>query len=146
MRNLMITLMLMGMAVAAAAAASTAAAAEQFDGKRPLLCSAFRIFECELATGCLPVTAAELGVASSWTLDFKKKEFTATTPDARPNTIDRVELLDGKLFLSGVQDGLPDQLDGVGWSVSITNPDGVMTMMIAGERVGVVGLGSCVTR
>lgn len=141
MRKLMITLIL-----AAAASSTPAVAAEQFDGKRPLLCSAFRIFECELATGCVPVTAEELGVASSWTLDFKKKEFTGTHPNSQPNAIDRVELLDGKLFLSGVQDGLPDQLDGVGWSVSITNPDGVMTMMIAGDRVGVVGLGSCVPR
>ena len=120
------------------------AIADQFDGKRPLLCSAFRMFECDLSGGCLPVTAEEIGSASSWTVDFKKKQFTGTTKGAEPNAIDRVEMLDGKLFLSGIQDGLPVERDGVAWSVSINNPDGVMTMMVAGEGVGIVGLGSCV--
>ena len=118
--------------------------AEPFDGKQPLLCSAFRLFECDLADGCNPATAQELGTSSSWTVDFRKKEFTGTNPNALPNAIRHVELLDGKLFMTGVQDGLPDQRDGVAWSVSINNPDGVMTITAAGERVALVGLGSCV--
>jgi hypothetical protein len=122
------------------------AAADQFDGKRALLCSAFRMFECDIAGGCTAVTPEELGSSSSWIVDFKKKAITGTSPNAQPNAIDRVELLDGKLFLSGIQDGLPGERDGVAWSVSINNPDGVMTIMVAGEGVGVVGLGSCVTR
>ena len=138
------------MVVAAAMTAATflpaTASSEQFDGKRPLLCSAFRMFECELATGCVAVTAEEIGAAGSWTIDFKNKQFTGTTEASLPNAIDHVQLLDGKLFLSGVQDGLPVQRDGVAWSVSINNPDGVMTMMVAGEGVGIVGLGSCVPR
>ena len=69
-----------------------------------------------------------------------------SNPNAQPNDIDRMELLDGKLFMSGIQDGLPGERDGVAWSVSINNPDGVMTIMVAGESIGVVGLGSCVTR
>lgn len=139
MRGLILAVLMTGSAVAAAPAI-----ADQFDGKRPLLCSAFRMFECDLSGGCLPVTAEELGSASSWTVDFKKKEFTGTTENAQPNEIDRVEVLDGKLFLSGIQDGLPVERDGVAWSASINNPDGVMTIMIAGEGVGIVGLGSCV--
>lgn len=126
--------------------AAAPTSAEQFDGKRPLLCSVFRMFECDLSEGCIPVTAEEIGSASSWTVDFKNKEFTGTTDNAQPNAIDRVELLDGKLFLSGIQDGLPIERDGVAWSVSINNPDGVMTIMVAGEGVGIVGLGSCVPK
>ena len=122
------------------------AAADQFDGKRDLLCSAFRMFECDMADGCTPVTPDELGASSSWIVDAKKKTITGTNPNAQPNDIDRMELLDGKLFMSGIQDGLPGERDGVAWSVSINNPDGVMTLMVAGEGIGVVGLGSCVTR
>ena len=77
---------------------------------------------------------------------IKKKTITGTNANAQPNDIDRMELLDGKLFMSGIQDGLPGERDGVAWSVSINNPDGVMTLMVAGEGIGVVGLGSCVTR
>jgi hypothetical protein len=141
MRNVILAVV-----TAAAAFVAASAAGEQFDGKRALWCSAFRMFECDLTHGCLPVTAEELGSASSWTVDFKKKEFTGNTENAQPNAIDRVELLDGKLFLSGIQDGLPVERDGVAWSVSINNPDGVMTIMIAGEGVGIVGLGSCVPK
>jgi len=141
MRGLILALVMTAVAFVAAPAAG-----EQFDGKRALLCTAFRMFECDLAEGCVPVTAQEIGAAGSWTVDFKKKEFTGTTENSLPNAIQHVALLDGKLFLSGIQDGLPIERDGVAWSVSINNPDGVMTIMVAGEGVGIVGLGSCVPR
>jgi hypothetical protein len=136
----------MTVVVAGTAIAPATASGEQFDGKRPLLCTAFRFFECDLADGCTPVTAEEIGAAGSWTMDFKKKEVTGTTEGSQPNAIAHVELLDGKLFLTGVQDGLPGERDGVAWSVSINNPNGVMTIMVAGEGVGIVGLGSCVPK
>jgi hypothetical protein len=139
-------IMIVAAAMTAAAIVPAAAQSEQFDGKRPLLCSAFRMFECDLTHGCAAVTADEIGAAGAWTIDFKKKQFTGTAANSQPNAIDRVELLDGKLFLSGIQDGLPVERDGVAWSLSINNPDGVMTVMVAGEGVGIVGLGSCVPR
>ena len=138
--------LILAVVMTATAFAAAPATAEKFDGKTPLLCSAFRMFECDLANGCVPVAAEEIGAAGSWTLDFKKKEFTGTSENALPNAIERVELLDGKLFLSGIQDGLPIERDGVAWSVSINNPDGVMTMAVVGEGFGMGGLGSCVTR
>ncbi|NIP15389.1 MAG: hypothetical protein GWM88_11995 [Pseudomonadales bacterium] len=141
MRRLMIPCFLLPLALSGAPAA-----ADQFDGKRDLLCSAFRMFECDMANGCTAVTPAELGASSSWIVNAKKKTITGTNPNAQPNDIDRVELLDGKLFMSGIQDGLPGERDGVAWSVSVNNPDGVMTIMVAGEGIGVVGLGSCVTQ
>lgn len=141
MRRVIISCLMLPLALSGASAV-----AEQFDGKRALLCSAYRMFECDIANGCMAVTPEELGASSSWVVDFKKKAITGTNPNAEPNAIDRVELLDGKLFLSGIQDGLPGERDGVAWSVSINNPDGRMTIMVAGEGVGVVGLGNCVTR
>lgn len=122
------------------------AAAEPFDGKTPLSCSAFRIFECEIATGCNPVTAQEIGVAKSWDVDFKNKEFTGRAENAQPNTIGHFERLDGKLFLTGVQDGLPVERDGVAWAMAINSADGAMTMSAVGEGFVMVGLGSCIPR
>jgi hypothetical protein len=145
MRSLILAVVVAA-ALAGTALVPTSAYGGNFDGKRPLLCTAFRLFECDLSDGCLPATAAELGVAGSWTMDFKKKQVTGTAPGSLPNTIGQVELLDGKLFLSGIQDGLPNERDGVAWSVSINDPDGVMTLMAAGEGVGIVGLGSCVPK
>jgi hypothetical protein len=133
-------------ALAAAAILPAVAGAEQFDGTRPLLCSAFQMFECDLAQGCQQVNAEQIGVASSWNIDFRKKQVIGTSANAEPNAIDRVEVLDGKLFLSGIQDGSPTERDGVAWSVSINNPNGLMTIMVAGEGAGIVGLGNCVPR
>ncbi len=141
MRNSILAVVMTATAFVAAPAAG-----EQFDGKRPLLCSAFRMFECDLSAGCVPVTAEEIGTSGSWTLDFKKKEFTGTSENSLPNAIEQVELLDGKLFLSGIQDGSPIERDGVAWSVAINNPDGVMVLAVVGEGFGMVGLGSCVPR
>ena len=136
----------MAAAVTGGAIAPMPASADPFDGKTPLLCSAFRLFECDMAGGCNPVTAKEIGTAGSWTVDFKKKEFTGTTENAEPNAIGHIELLDGKLFMTGVQDGLPVERDGVAWSVAVNSPDGLMTMSAVGEGFVMIGLGSCVPR
>ena len=107
------TLLLSALVLTATAGAATAQA-ELFDGKRPLLCTAQRLFECNISTGCTPVSASEIGAPGSWTVDFRKKQFTGTNENAVPNAIDRVELLDGKLFLTGIQDGLPVSIETVG--------------------------------
>ncbi|MEE4382439.1 MAG: hypothetical protein V2J02_10620 [Pseudomonadales bacterium] len=132
-------------ALAGILAAPTAFAA-QFDGSRPLLCSAYRMFECDIEAGCVPVQPTEIGASSAWELDFRKMEMTGTAPGSAANAIDKMEVLDGKLFLTGVQDGLPVQRDGVAYSVAINDPDGFMSITVAGEHVAFVGLGNCAPR
>ena len=117
---------------------------KHFDGKRPLLCTATQMFECDLTYGCMQVTADEIGAANAWAIDFKKRQLTPAIPGRAPNAIAHSEVLDDKIFMTGVQDGDPNESDGVAWSASINAANGVMTLMIAGEDVGFVGLGNCV--
>ena len=130
--------------ITAIAAAQTQAAQMHLDGKRPMFCTAVQMFQCDLTYGCIQVTADEIGAASSWNIDFEKKLLTPTSIGAAPNPIQRSEVLDGKIFMTSVQDGSPDEIDGVAWSVSINTTDGLMTITVAGDGVGFVGLGNCV--
>ena len=140
MRRFIITVLI------AAAAAQTQAAEMRLDGKRPMFCTAVQMFQCDLTYGCTQVTADEIGAASSWNIDFKKKLLTPTKRGAAPNPIQHSEVLDGKIFMTSVQDGSPDEIDGVAWSVSINAVDGLMTFAVVGDGVGFVGLGSCLPR
>ena len=139
MRRFIITVL-----ITATAAAQAQAAQMRLDGKRPMFCTAVQMYQCDLTYGCFQVTADEIGAASSWNIDFKKKLLTPTSIGAAPNPIQRSEVLDGKIFMTSVQDGSPDEIDGVAWSVSINTADGLMTITVAGDGVGFVGLGSCV--
>lgn len=120
------------------------AAKSHFDGKQPLFCTAVQMYQCDLTDGCIQVTAEEIGAGSAWHIDFKKKQLIAIREGAAPNSIQHIEVLDGKIFMTSVQDGSPTESDGVAWSVSINAADGMMTIMVAGEGVGFVGLGSCI--
>ena len=63
------------------------------------------------------------------------------------SVIERVETdVDGKLIVQGAEDGQKDERDGAGWSISIMDPEGTMTMAVAGDGFGVVGLGACVPK
>ena len=139
MRRFIITVL-----ITATAAAQAQAAQMRLDGKRPMFCTAVQMYQCDLTYGCFQVTADEIGAASSWNIDFRKKLLTPTSIGAAPNPIQRSEVLDGKIFMTSVQDGSPDEIDGVAWSVSINTADGLMTFAVVGDGVGFVGLGSCV--
>lgn len=139
MRRFIITVL-----ITATAAAQAQTAQMRLDGKRPMFCTAVQMYQCDLTYGCFQVTADEIGAASSWNIDFKKKLLTPTKRGAAPNPIQHSEVLDGKIFMTSVQDGSPDEIDGVAWSVSINAVDGLMTFAVVGDGVGFVGLGSCV--
>ena len=130
--------------ITALAATQTHAAQMHLDGKQPMFCTAVQMFQCDLTTGCFQVTADEIGAASSWNIDLKKMLLTPTRVGAASNPIKHSEVLDGKIFMSSVQDGSPDESDGVAWNVSINMTSGLMTITVAGDAVGWVGLGNCV--
>ncbi len=126
---------------------SVPAAADVFDGKHPLLCTAFVLYQCDLESQCVAVKPEEVGAAGdAWTIDFRTKEVTSTTKGAVPNKIGGFQQIDGKLFLTGIQDGDPKIRDGAAWSVAINQPNGELTIAVAIEDGAFIGLGSCVPR
>ena len=122
-----------------------AAEASYFDGKQPLICSIYQLFECDHPNACVSVTPGEIDAMSHFDVDFRKKVvIRAGQESAQKSTIRDVQVgLDGKLIIQGVEDGEADERDGAGWTISIMDPEGTMVMAIAGDGFGVIGLGGC---
>ena len=122
-----------------------AAEASYFDGKQPLICSIYQLFECDHPNACVSVTPGEIDAMSHFDVDFRKKAIIrAGQESAQKSTIKDVQVgLDGKLIIQGVEDGEADVRDGAGWTISIMDPEGTMVMASAGDGFGVIGLGAC---
>ena len=121
------------------------AEASYFDGKQPLICSIYQLFECDHPNACVSVTPGEIDAMSHFDVDFRKKVvIRAGQESAQKSTIKDVQVgLDGKLIIQGVEDGEADERDGAGWTISIMDPEGTMVMAIASDGFGVIGLGAC---
>ncbi len=135
-------------AVALGCLTMTATAGSYFDGKKPLLCSIYQLFECDPPNACQAVSPAEIDGVSHLDIDFRKKLITRPeTESSQQSKIKTVETgVDGKLIIQGIEDGQEGIRDGAGWSISTMNPEGTMVMAVAGDGFAVVGLGACVPK
>ena len=126
---------------------TTTSNASYFEGKTPLLCSIYQLFECDPPNACIPVTPDQINGMSHLNIDFSKKVITRAGEDSEQKSeIISVTNIDGKLFIQGVEDGDPEAQDGAGWTISIMDPEGTMVMSTAGGGFAVVGLGACVPK
>jgi hypothetical protein len=124
---------------------SIPADAGHFDGKKPLLCSIYQLFECDHPNGCVTVTPAEVLGVSHLNIDFRNKVMTrAGIESGQSSAIQSSDTIDNKLIIQGIEDGEEDERDGAGWTISIMDPEGTMTMAVAGDGFGIMGLGACV--
>jgi hypothetical protein len=141
MRNAIV----LGVAVLVAGFGSFAAAAT-FDGKQNLLCTATEVYECDAAQACRVLEHADAHDIRHMNVDFKKKSINLDHINSdHASRIDRVEAVDGKLVLQGIEDGNEAEVDGGGWTMSIDQRYGNMVFTVAGEGVAFVGLGGCVS-
>lgn len=117
-----------------------------YDGKTPLLCSIYQLFECDPPNACTAVGPDEIQGPSHLEIDFKAKVVTqAGEESGRKSDIKSMTTdLDGKLIIQGVEDGAPDTRDGAGWTISVMDPEGTMVMATAADGFAVVALGACV--
>ena len=53
-----------------------AAEASYFDGKQPLLCSIYQLYECDHPNSCVSVTPGQINAMSHLDIDFRKKLIT----------------------------------------------------------------------
>lgn len=129
-------------------AMATVSSASFFDGKTPLLCSVHQLFECDPPNACRAVTPDQVNGVSHLDIDFSKKLITkAGEQSAQESKIDSIEAgVDGKLVIQGIEDGAADVRDGAGWTITIMDPEGTMSMAVAGDGFAVVGLGACVPK
>lgn len=111
-----------------------------FDGSSPLLCVPIEIMECGAGEGCLETTPEDVSIPQFIRIDFGKKKASGTLEngEVREVDIERMERENGMLVLQGGQQGR-------GWSVTIGEDTGKMTLTASGDRYGFIIFGACVT-
>jgi len=109
-----------------------------FDGSSPLLCVPIEIFDCGAYEGCFESTAETVSIPQFIRIDFGKKTASGTLGDGtvREVGIERMERENGMLVLQGGQEGR-------GWSVTIGEDTGRMTLTASGDRFGFIVFGAC---
>ncbi len=124
-------------------AASTVGAGD-FDGTRPLLISVIRVVECTPDGTCREVTPASVELSQFLKIDFTNKTIRpAATDDKTPaTTIERQEVVDGKLILQGAEDGYEKMRDGLGWTMAISEESGQVVLTASGDQVAFVVFGA----
>lgn len=124
--------------------ASTVGAGD-FDGSKPLLVSVIRVIECTPDSTCQEVTAASVGLPQFLKIDFTDKTIRPAVAGAEmpPSTIERQEVVDGKLILQGAEDGYENMRDGLGWTMAISETTGQAVLTGSGEQVAFVVFGAC---
>jgi len=100
---------------------TSAIGAGEYDGTRPLLISVIRVVECVPDGTCREVTPASVNLPQFLTIDFNKKTIrpASSTDETPATTIERQEVVDGKLILQGAEDGYEKMRDGLGWTIAI---------------------------
>ncbi len=121
------------------------AAAGDFDGSKPLLLSVIRVLECTPDGACQETTPGNVGLPQFLKIDFTNKTISpaAAGDDTPATTIERQEVVDGKLILQGAEDGYEKMRDGLGWTMAISEESGQVVLTGSGEQVGFVIFGAC---
>ena len=124
--------------------AATAVGAGDFDGSRPLLVAVNRVMECTPADACREVTPASVELPQFLKIDFTTKTIRpAAAGDETPaTTIERQEVVDGKLILQGAEDGYEKMRDGLGWTMAISVETGRVVLTASGDQVAFVVFGA----
>ena len=122
--------------------------AGDFDGSKSLLCTPINIAECGPGADCRQTTAEAINLSQFLVIDFKEQLITPTRESGRTNVsrIKKMEHIDGKLILQGMEDGRADEKDGLGWTASISEETGKLVLTASGDQVAFVIFGACTPR
>ncbi len=140
MKNRWILCIVLILSVGVAPAAWSA----DFDGSRPILCSVITVIECTPAAN-RQVSAESIGMPQFLRVDVAQKKVwpAADREGKRVSEIKRVERLNGMLILQGADAGVRDKRDTTGWTATISETTGRVTLTAAGEKMAFVVFGAC---
>jgi len=114
-----------------------------YDGPPVLICSLADVMQCEDgADSCKRLRPHDVGAPDFVQIDLAGK--VASIPGHEKTTeIERMEIVDDKLFLQGAEDGFEEERDGLGWTMSITKQTFRHVLVGASDAVGYVFFGAC---
>ena len=106
------------------------------DGSTPMLCSIAAVLECD-ASKCERATTDDADLPNFVRVDVPKKLVTAV-PGGKQTTIKFSERLDGRLVLHGGENGR-------GWTATIAENSGRMSIAVVDQDHTFAIFGACVT-
>jgi len=126
---------LLGAVAAVGASPMGAMAAGKYDGSTPFLCVPIAINECTPDGECRRVAAEKVNLPQFLKVDAKAQQVTSEET-GRKSPVKNVEHLDGNMILQGGQAGR-------GWTMTISETTGKMSVAITSEGEGFVVFGAC---
>jgi len=126
----------------------TPATAGDFDGSKALVCACMRIVQCGPDGNCVQVSAEDIGLPEFLSMNFQEKTVSALQrgENQPPSRMKNVERIYRKLIIQGVEEGVKDVHEGVGWSIAISEETGKMVITGSGEQTSMVVFGACIPK
>ena len=117
-----------------------------YDGTKPLSGSVDKIIEINTLKIIDDVDPDTVGLPRNFFIDFKEKKLRPSKDSVvrKTSNINRVEHIENKLILQGVDDGVANVDDGLAWSISISKKSGKVVLSASGDGVAYVVFGTCI--
>jgi hypothetical protein len=119
--------------------------AGDFDGSKPLSGSVDKILEIYPSRISNDADPDTVGLPQNFFIDFEEKIVRPSKDSLirRTSKIKRVEHIENKLILQGVEDGVENVDDGLAWSIAISKKTGKVVLSASGDGVAYVVFGTC---
>lgn len=119
--------------------------AGDFDGSKPLSGSVNKIIEINPYRVINDVDPDAVGLPRNFLIDFKESKLRPTKDSLirRISRIKRVEHVENKLMLQGIEEGVENVDDGLAWSMAISKKTGKVVLSASGDGVAYVVFGTC---
>ena len=116
-----------------------------FDGLNPLAGSVDKIIEINTFKIIDDVDPDAVGLPRNFFIDFKEKKLRPSKDSLVRKTgkINRVEHIENKLILQGVDEGVENVDDGLAWSITVSKKTGKLVLSASGDGVAYVVFGTC---
>ena len=121
------------------------ALAGDFDGSKPLSGAVDKILEIYPSRISKDADPDTVGLPRKFFIDFEEKIVRPSKDSLirRTSKIKRVEHIENKLILQGVEDGVENVDDGLAWSIAINKKTGMVVLSASGDGVAYVVFGTC---
>ncbi len=116
-----------------------------FDGSRPLSGTVDKVIEINPFSIVNDVDPDIAGLPRKFFIDFEKKILRPSKDSLIRKTgkIDRVEHIENKLILQGIEEGVENIDDGLAWSITISKKTGKVVLSASGDNIAYVLFGTC---
>jgi len=118
---------------------------EDLDSIKPMICSVNTVNECVAWGSCETVNPFAANIPTFLNIDIANKKITnaINSHDKKSTDIERVEIIDELITLSGAEPESKDHKDKFGWVMTIVKGTGQMVLSANSNNSAFVIFGSC---